>query len=172
MAGNKYIALIAGKLKEVAAILTSAGAADANKIPALDSTGRLDNSFMPVGIVAETKDIICSENLSAGNLVNVYLNSGVLNSRKADATSPAKYCIGYVLSAFTSGSAAKVYFDGHNTAQSGLTPGDELWLSNTTPGAVMNSAAGLTAGQISQRIGLALTATESTFEPPIVVELA
>lgn len=37
-------------LTEIAALLTSAGAADANAVPALDATGKLDTSFFPSSV--------------------------------------------------------------------------------------------------------------------------
>ena len=43
---------------------TSAGAGDSGKIPALDGSGRLDNSFLPVGIGADTAQILASETLA------------------------------------------------------------------------------------------------------------
>ena len=68
MAANKYVALITGKLQEVFATIISAGVANANQIPALDATGRLDTSVMPVGISAEVITVIASENIAAGAL--------------------------------------------------------------------------------------------------------
>jgi hypothetical protein len=96
---TKFIKNSAGSLAEEAALTTSAGAADANKIPALnasgvldptivnakassagaadagkvvqlDGSGRLDNSVMPVGIGADTKVMMASEALAAGDFVN------------------------------------------------------------------------------------------------------
>ena len=54
MAGQAFLARVAGKTKQIFGIQSSAGAADAGKIPALDATGRLDASMMPVGIGAQT----------------------------------------------------------------------------------------------------------------------
>ncbi len=169
MAGNKYIALVAGAFQEVAAILTSAGAGDANKIPGLDSTGRLDQTFMPVGILPESKSLVTSENLAAGDFVNVYTNAGVATARKADATN-AFPCNGFVLTSSTTPAANVVYFEASNTQRSGLTPGAEYFLSQTAGGAV-TPAPTLTAGQISQSIGKAISATELQFEPskPVIV---
>lgn len=170
MAGNKYIALIAGAFQEVAAILTSSGAGDANKIPGLDATGRLDQSFMPVGILPESKSLPTSENLSAGDFVNVYTNGGVATARKADAANGFE-CNGFVLTSSTSPANNVVYFEASNTQRSGLTPGATYYLSQTA-GGVVTPAPTLTAGQIFQVVGKALSATELQFEPQQPVTVA
>src|SRR5690348_13233365 len=109
MAGNKYIANSSGKLKEVAATQSSAGAGDAGKIPALDSAGLLDISMMPVGVGAEVVVAPAFENLTAGNFVNLFDNSGAINVRKADATTNAKPADGFVLANVTAPANATVY---------------------------------------------------------------
>ena len=40
--------------EEVVPVTTSTGVADAAKIPQTDASGRLDQSLMPVGLVADT----------------------------------------------------------------------------------------------------------------------
>ena len=94
---------MAGVISELEALVTSAGAGDAGKIPALDATGKLDNSLMPVGIGADSKILPASENLAAGDLVNVWNDSGTAKARKADATIAGKEANGFVLSAVTLG---------------------------------------------------------------------
>ncbi|HAO33197.1 MAG TPA: tail fiber domain-containing protein [Candidatus Competibacter sp.] len=42
-----YLSLIAGRLKSLAAVVSSAGSADAGKIPALGATGKLDGTLLP-----------------------------------------------------------------------------------------------------------------------------
>lgn len=49
MPAPKFLRLIGGVITEVWSIATSAGAADADKIPATDAAGRLDATFMPGG---------------------------------------------------------------------------------------------------------------------------
>jgi hypothetical protein len=46
MAGNKYLKNVDGTPTEEAAIQTSSGVSDADKIVALDSTGKLDSSLL------------------------------------------------------------------------------------------------------------------------------
>lgn len=151
-----------GNPTEEAAITTSAGAGDSGKIPALDAAGRVDNSMMPVGIGADTKTIQASENLSAGDLVNVWDNSGA-KARKADASGGiAKKCHGFVLSAVTSGNNATVYFEGTITGLTGLTVGASYFVSTTgAPSLTVPT----TSGHIVQNIGVAISTTEISFEP-------
>lgn len=170
MAGNKYIANNGGKLKEVSSIQSSAGAGDAGKIPALDSAGLLDVSMMPAGVGAEVVVAASSENLAAGDFVNLYNNGGTINVRKADATTNAKPADGFVLANVTSPANATVYLvSGQNTALTSLTVGADYWLS-TTPGAVTATAPSAT-GNIVQRLGKARSTTAVIFEQQDYFEL-
>lgn len=164
---DKYIRNNAGVLTEREALVTSAGVGDAGKIVALDSTGRLDVSVMPTGIGADTATIQASENLAAGDVVNVH-NSGGARVRKADATTAGKEAHGFVTSAVTSGNNATVFFEGRNNMVSGLTPGPQ-YLS-TTAGLTTGTAPSA-SGNVVQRVGVAVSATELNFEghPPIVL---
>jgi hypothetical protein len=139
---------------------TSAGAGDAGKIPQLDGTGRLDNTMMPVGIGADTAVITTSEALAAGDYVNIH-NSAGAKARKADASTAGKEAHGFVLAAFGSGAAATVYFEGANTQVSGQTPGN-VFLS-TTPGLGTGTAPSA-SGNTVQRLGIAISATAINFE--------
>ena len=194
---TKFIKNSVGSLAEEAALTTSAGAADANKIPALnasgvldpsivnaktssagavdagkvvqlDGSGRLDSSVMPVGIGADTKVMVASEALAAGDFVNVWSDAGAFKVRKADATTGGKRAHGFVLSAVSSGANATVYFEGENTAVTGMTPGD-VFLGTTAGRAQASAPTG--SGQVVQRIGVATSATSVNFEPsqPIVL---
>jgi len=171
MAGNKYIANSSGKLKEVVAIQSSTGVSDAGKIPALDSSGLFDISLMPAGVGAEIVVAASSENLTAGDFVNLYNNTGTINVRKADASNNTKPADGFVLVNVTSPANATVYLiSAKNTAVSGLTVGADYWLS-TTPGAITATAPSST-GNIVQRLGKAKSATEFVFENQDYYELA
>jgi len=169
MAGNKYIANVAGIKTEVAALQTSAGAGDAAKIVALDAAGKIDSSMMPTGIGADTASIATSENLAAGDLVNVYDVTGTATCRKADATTAGKEAHGFVLAAVTAPAAATVYFEGTNTAVTGLTPGKQYLA--TTAG-LSSSTAPSSAGNIVQRVGVAVSATALSFEADEPLTLA
>lgn len=155
----KFLSLITGKISEVVASVTSAGAADAGKIPALDSTGRLDTSMMPTGVAASTKSLIAYETLAAGNFVNEFLDAGALKVRKADATAAGKEADGYVLSAATAGASATVYpLSDSNTQLTGLTVGSTYYLA-TTAGTITTTAPS-GSGNVVQKIGKAVTMTE------------
>jgi hypothetical protein len=171
MAGNKYIQNNAGVLTEAVAIQTSGGAADAGKIPALDSSGRLDTSMMPVGSGMEADVIPASENLAAGNLVNIWNNSGAANARKADATTAGKEAMGFVLAAVTAPANATVYRTSQsNTQMSGLTPGAKYFLSTTAGGVTATAPSG--SGNVVQQVGTAINATTLSFNPGDVLVLA
>ncbi len=170
MAVPKFLANVGGRVKEVvSAITSSAGAGDADKIPALDASGRLDNSFMPVGVGADTKTITTSEALTAGNIVNVWDSTGA-KARKADATAEGKEGIGFVLSGYSSSASAVVYFEGTITGLSGLTVGARYYLS-TTAGTITTTAPS-SSGNVVQFIGVAISATELSFEPSTPITVA
>lgn len=170
MAGNKFLTNNAGQITEVLGVQTSAGASDANKIPALDATGRFDTSLMPVGLGADTASIVASEALSAGDFVNVWDDAGTPKVRKADASSAGKEAHGFVLSAFASAASATVYFEGSNTQLTGLVAGMK-YLSVSTPGGAQ-AAAPTVAGQVVQRLGAAVSATTLKFESDASILLA
>jgi hypothetical protein len=169
MAGNKYIAMIAGLFTEVAAIQSSAGAGDAGKIPAVDAAGKLDTSFMPTGVGADTAAIATSESLAAGDLVNVFNSTGA-KVRKADSSVSGKEAHGFVLAVFTHPTTATVYFEGSNTQVTGLTPGVQF-LDPANPGKATNTAP-TTAGQVVQRVGFATAAANLNFQSEVPVLLA
>lgn len=167
MAAKKFIRLVSGVLTEVFGLQTSAGAGNAGDIVALDDTGRISPTMMPVGVGADTVALTASESLAAGAFVNIY-SGGV---RNADASGGnAKAADGFVLESVTSGGTALVYKEGNNTQLSGLTMGSDLWLS-PTPG-VATSTPPSTATHIVQRIGKATSTTAADFQRGEVVTLA
>lgn len=186
---TKYIKNNAGTLTEEAALTTSAGAADAQKIPALnargvldstivnsvtasagaadsgkvvalDATGRIDSTMMPTGIGADTQSIVASEALAAGDLVNVWNDAGTPKVRKADATTNGKLAMGFVLAGVSSGATATVYFEGSNTQCSGLTAGVQFLA--TTAGLTAATAPSA-SGNVVQRVGFATSSTTMNF---------
>jgi hypothetical protein len=167
----KYIANVTGKLKEVQPITTSAGAGDASKIIQTDSTGRIDNSLMPVGIGAEVAVGTAGEALTAGNFVNLFSGATGLGVRKADASTNAKPADGFVLNSYSNAqSGVTVYLLSQtNTAVTSLTLGSEYWL-DTTPGAVTTTAPSA-SGNIVQLLGRATSTTSLLFESRSYYEL-
>lgn len=169
MATDKYLKHDdAGGFSEV--IATSVGGTgQANQIPALDASGRLDSTMMPTGIGAETSSIVAFGDLAAGDFVNVYNNAGVANVRKADASSGTAPANGFVLTSALSGTNATVYWGGLNTAITGAIPG--MQFLSTTPGA-SNQVAPSSSGNIVQRIGFAVNSTTIEFNPQDPILLA
>ena len=167
MAGDKYIYNNAGTLTEKAATQSSAGAGDAGKVVALNASGEVDITMMPTGIGADTASVEASENLAAGDFVNIYNDSGA-KCRKADATTAGKQAHGFVLAGVTSGANATIYFEGTNTQVTGATAGT-VFLSATA--GTFTSTAPSAAGNVVQRVGVATSATSINVEvgQPIVL---
>lgn len=161
----------AGGAREVNAA-TTGGAPDANKIPQLDANGKFTAAMMPSGIGADSQVFQASENLSAGDLVNIWSSTGAFRVRRADASGgTAKKAMGYVLAAVTSGQNATVFFEGTNDQiATVLTPGD-CYLSAAQPGQVTQTAP-TTATHIVQRVGFASTSTALNFEASDPITLA
>ena len=121
MATQGFLARVAGKTKQIFAIATSAGAADAGKIPALDSTGRIDMSMMPLGLGANTTQATASEAIGAGKFINYWSNAGVFSMRLAD-NSNGRQADGYVTAAVTSGAVGTRRRPGADSAGSRPRP--------------------------------------------------
>lgn len=169
--GDKPLKLgSAGNLQEFVPITTSGGAGDAGKVFATDSGGKIDNSFLPTGIGAETKTITTSEALSAGDFVNIWTSTGV-KARKADASTSGKRAHGFVLSSVSSGGSATVYLAGINNAVSGATAGADAFLSDSVAGGFVSTQPTGT-GKAVQYLGPVLSATEIAFQPTVPIVLA
>lgn len=169
MATQGFLDRVSGKFKRIIASVT--GTPDA--IPAGGADGKLDVSQMPVGVAPEVTVCPAFENLTAGNFVNLFLSGGVIQARKADATTASKPAHGFVLANVTAPANATVYAPSNtNTALSGLTIGTDYFLS-TTPGAV-TATAPTGAGNLSMYIGIATLTTEivMTGSPGEAVEMA
>lgn len=161
MAGDKYISInSSGDDQEKTAVQSSAGSADAGKIPALNSAGQIDPTMLPN---IDSTVILASETIAAGDLVNVYDNAGTRNVRKADASSYAKRAVGFANAGITSGASGSVSFEGTVTGLSGLVAGTEYFLSDSTPGQATATPV-TTSGHILQSVGTAISSTEMTFE--------
>lgn len=197
MATVTYVTQVLGELEEARTAETSAGAADAQKIPStnaagvldpsllnatdasagpssagkvvkLASTGYLDDTVLPPGVGAEVKAIQCSEDLSAGSWVNEYYSGGNALVRLADASN-GRRAHAFVRASYTTGQMASCWFTGVNDQQSGCTPGATQFLG--AAGASTETAP-TTAGHISQQLGVAVSATEVAFGPSRPITLA
>lgn len=157
MANGKYIRIddATGLMEEVEALAVSTGVSDASKPIKTDSNGLIDLSLMPVGVGPDTEDLTASENLSAGEFVNVFDDAGVPKLRKADRTNnrPAH---GFVIQNFTSGQLAKMYKDSENNALTGLTIGSTYFLGAAGVATLTPPAAG--SNHIRQVLGKAMKA--------------
>ena len=156
--------LTTGSLNEVALLDSSAGVADAGKAIALDSTGKLNLNMMPTGMGPELNSFVTSEDLAAGDWVNVYDATGTPTARKADATNSSKRAHGFVKEGVVAPAAVDVYFDAANDVLTGLTAGTRYFLSAATPGSEVTTPPSA-AGNLVQYLGTALNATTIAFRP-------
>lgn len=157
-----------GKKEEVIATVTGGTVGEAGDIVALDGTGRLSTTIMPVGVAADSYSGNAAEALTAGDFVYVNASGEVA---KASANSGGYDADGFVLSSFTLGASAVVYLEGRNTARSGLTVGSRYYLSDSTPGGITDTPV-TGAGKRHQFIGKAITATTISFEADDSITLA
>jgi hypothetical protein len=171
MAAQKFLVQVAGVIRELIATVISAGAANDGNIPALDASGRLDSSMMPVGLGTQTAQIAASEALAAGDLVNIWTDTGAVKCRKADGSSAGKEANGFVLSAVEAAAMATVYFNGANTQKTGMTPGAMQFLSDAAPGGTVETAT-TTSTHVVQMVGRAVSATQFEFAPHQPITLA
>jgi hypothetical protein len=170
MAGEKFLQHDgSGGFQEVEAVQTG-GAPNADKILPLDASGRVPANALPTGVGADTQTIEASEALSAGDIVNIWEDTGVAKVRKADATTAGKEADGFVLAASSTGNTATVYFEGNNEQVSGLTPGLPVYLDTTAGGLTQTPPAA--SGNVVQSLGKASSATSFNFEPQTPIRLA
>lgn len=130
-------------------------------------TGELYQKIANVGAAGDwelfgvdTLTVEASENLDAGDFVNIFDDLGIGKCRKAD-NSNDRAAVGFVLAAVTSGNNATVYFEGTNTALAGMAPGARQYLG-TAGDRTETPVSG--SGTIHQFLGVARSATELPFE--------
>ncbi|PKM30242.1 MAG: hypothetical protein CVV07_07440 [Gammaproteobacteria bacterium HGW-Gammaproteobacteria-11] len=157
-----FLARVAGKTKQLFAVVSSLGAADAGKIAALDTDGRFNMSVMPLGIGAQTTPAVASELLTAGKFVQFFDDDGTFSVRLAD-NSNGRFADGFVAAEVAEAAIAEVYtLDGTNASLTGLTPGVRYWLG--TAGAVTATPLDETdvanVNKVSQYLGVAKSTTE------------
>lgn len=160
MAAQGFLAYTITGIKQVFAVLTSTGAADAGKIPGLNAAGVLDPSFLPAGIGANSVSAVASEAIAAGKFINLYDNAGALGMRLAD-NSNNRPAHGYVTAAVTSGASGTAYrLNTVNGNLTGLIPGGQYWLG--VAGGVLATALdpATGTGKTAQYLGIAKSATE------------
>lgn len=149
-----------GKVEEVIATTVSTGVANAGELVQTNSAGQIDPSLLPTGFGDDIKSIVAAEALSAGDFVNIFNNAGVAEVQLADRTN-GREANGFVLQAVTIGDPAQVFFEGVNTALTGLVPGEPYFLG--TAGSV-EATPTTTSGEILQCLGDACGVTDLTTE--------
>lgn len=162
---TRYLSLIDGLITEVEASSISSGEIDAGKIVALDESGRLDQTMMPVGIGADTLTAPASEDLSGGDFVYIKEDGTV-----AKASALSNSAVGFILAGAFVGETVLVYFEGRNTSLSGLVIGSRYYLSETSGTATNVPVSG--AGKKHQYLGNAITQNTLNFEAADYVVLA
>lgn len=168
MALQKFIALVAGRLSQISPLQASAGSGSAGAIVALNSAGQIDSTMLGASSGEASVSVLASEAISAGSIVNIYNNAGVATARNADNTTAGKEATGFALAAIASGATGTVTLQGVVTGLTGLTPGAYEYLG-TVGGLTVTPPT--TTGNITQIVGIALTATSMMFRPeePITV---
>lgn len=111
-----------------------------------------------------------TEDLTAGDLVNLYESSG-LKVRKANATDATKPADGFVKKDVANGDEALVQtLDGYiNDYSSGLTVAVEYYLSTT--GGAVTATAPSSSGNIMQRVGKAVSSSSYIYERGIPITI-
>jgi len=161
MAGEKILKEVSGQITEI--ITTQVGGAGNEDIVAsLNASGQWDLTMMPTGIGPDTASIPASENLAAGDFVNIWNDGGVVKIRKAIAED-GKLADGFVLASVTSPASGLVYFEGKNTGVTGLTLASVYYLSETVAGDITATAPSASNKHV-QRIGKAYATTAVTTE--------
>lgn len=155
MADDKFIGIVAGIETEIIPLTTSTGAADANRIMRTGADGRLDISLMALNLTADCVTANAFETLAAGAFCYSRADGTIANASGAVGGHSAT---GFVLAGATAGQAATLFFEGRNTALTGITIDAIYFLSDTTPGGV-TLVAPSTTGKICQRLGTGVTAT-------------
>lgn len=171
MSVQRFLALISGKISEVVPLTVSAGAGSSGSLVALNGAGAVDISMMPAGIGGNTFTGPASAAISAGMLVNIYSNAGVMSIRPADSSATGSKADGYATEAISSGSTGTVNLGpGAITGLSGLTVGSDYYLGTVGVATVTPPA---TAGNVVQYVGKAVSATALDFQPaPMPVTVA
>ena len=158
MAAKSFMRLVAGKLAAIQAVVTSAGAGNDGDIVALDATGKLDPSVLPVGVGPDVTNMASFEDLSSGDYVNIFDDAGTIKARKAD-NSNSRPAHGYITDTVTAPAVVNVFFEGENANLSGLTLGARIYLG-VTGGVTETALVPITdTGKIHQYLGLAISAT-------------
>ena len=166
---EKLLKVVNGIPTQLELTTSSGGSGDAGKPIGLHTDGKLNVNMLPTGVGVNVATVDATENLSAGNLVNIYDATGP-KCRKADASN-AYTADGFVLAPVTSGQPATIYLPGSTlSGLTSLTVGANYFLSATAGGVTATPVT--TATHISQLVGKAISATEIVFNPQYPITMA
>ncbi len=159
-----------GRPRQVAAVESSAGAGDEGKIVALNASGKIDSTMMPADYDPEglTQTMTASENIAAGDLVNIWDDAGTLKVRKADSATATKEADGFCDSAITSGASGSVHLGSGQMTKTAHGIGLSLEVFLSVTGGI--TATPPTSG-ILQHVGQVIDANTIKFTPGEVIEL-
>lgn len=160
-----------GRLTQKEAADASTGVADAGRVVALDTDGLIDTSMLPANIGKNQVDVVADGPIAQDALVEIFDDAGTATARLADATAANTFtAMGFAANAAVlAGDPITVLLEGTVANQTGLTPGQRLYLSETAGDITTTPVT--TSGALHQFVGKALSATEYNFEPddPIVL---
>lgn len=125
---------------------------------------------MPSGTGTEQVSAIATEAITSGSVVNLYDNGGTLSARLANAATRLR-AVGFVLETKSSGQSINVLIEGSITGLVSIVIGAPYFLSATSPGNFSTTPPNI-AGQISQEVGVGISATILTFEPATPITIA
>ena len=177
--GLNYLNIVAGKIKQLAALMTGGTPAQGGQIIASNDQGFLDVTFLPPGVGPETITAVvdASTILQPGSFVYIDTRNGTtatayLATAQGTAGVAAKPAIGFVLTRFDPGTVATIYtVSQRNTGLTGLTPGMDYYLSTSTPGGITTTVP-TARYHIWQYIGRADTDKSIIFSDILAIELA
>lgn len=124
----------------------------------------VQTTFTPKPEAFINSDIVkaVSEDIPAGSLIHIYVDTGTIKARLADAGNSFE-AHAFVKETYLTGARPRVHFAGINDKASGLTTGLNF-LSAASPG-TSAAAAPAGSGDIVQEVGIALSATTLLFNP-------
>ena len=153
---DKYVAVVGNKRETIEATDSSTGVSEAGDIVALGTDGKINPNMLPPGAGPDLKNLEAFEALSAGDYVNIFDDGGTPKMRLAD-NSNGRPAHGFVLNSVSAAASENMYFEGANSALTGLTIGARYFL-DTAGGVTATAPTG--SGELWQYLGIACSATE------------
>lgn len=148
------------------ATVTSSGAASANKPILLDPTGRIDLSAMPVGIGPEVSTVQTSEALAAGDFVQEYDTGAPAGTQRVRKADASN---GRAATGFVIASFASgvpaTVYHDGNNTQVSGKTFGKMQFLSATTPGQCTETAPTTTGQLVQPLGYALSPTSINWNP-------